>query len=71
MGITKYKARLLWKSKPPSRHLLRVSDIVHEVEKQLESLRRQAGKARRSPLREEMQGVERIVYARRFMDLET
>ena len=74
-GITKYKARRRQthlKLEAAQQNLLRVNDIVHEVEKQLESLKRQAGKARRyRVLREEMQGVERIVYARRFLDLET
>ena len=47
-----------------------MNDIVHEVEKQLESLKRQAGKARRyRALREEMQGVERVLFGRRFLDL--
>ena len=73
-GITKYKARRRQthlKLEAAQQNLLRVNDIVHEVEKQLESLKRQAGKARRyHVLREEMQGVERIVYARRFVDLE-
>ena len=74
-GITKYKARRRQthlKLEAAQQNLLRVNDIVHEVEKQLESLKRQASKARRyRVLRDEMQGVERIVYARRFVDLET
>ena len=48
-----------------------MNDIVHEVEKQLESLKRQASKARRyRALREEMQGVERVLFGRRFLELE-
>jgi chromosome segregation protein len=74
-GITKYKARRRQthlKLEAAQQNLLRVNDIVHEVEKQLESLKRQASKARRyRVLREEMQGIERVVYARRFLDLET
>ena len=74
-GITKYKARrrqTQLKLDAAQQNLLRVNDIVNEVEKQLESLKRQASKARRyRVLREEMQGVERVVYARRFVDLET
>ena len=72
-GITKYKARrrqTQLKLDAAQQNLLRVNDIVHEVEKQLESLKRQAGKARRYRMvREEMQGVERIVYGRRYLDL--
>jgi len=73
-GITKYRARrrqTSLKLDAAQQNLLRVNDIIHEVERQLESLRRQAGKARRyRALREEMQGVERIVFGRRFLDLE-
>ena len=72
-GITKYKARrrqTQLKLEAAQQNLLRVNDIVHEVEKQLESLKRQAGKARRyRAVREEMQGVERVLYGRRFLDL--
>jgi chromosome segregation protein len=72
-GITKYKARrrqTQLKLDAAQQNLLRVNDIVHEVEKQLESLKRQAGKARRyRALREEMQGVERVVYGRRHLEL--
>jgi chromosome segregation protein len=73
-GITKYKARrrqTQLKLDAAQQNLLRVNDIVHEVEKQHESLKRQAGKARRyRALRDQMQGVERIVYGRRFLELE-
>ncbi len=59
-GITKYKARrrqTQLKLEAAQQNLLRVNDIVHEVEKQLESLKRQASKARRyRVVREEMQG---------------
>jgi chromosome segregation protein len=72
-GITKYRARrrqTQLKLDAAQQNLLRVNDIVHEVEKQLESLKRQASKARRyRVLREEMQGVERIVYGRRYLEL--
>lgn len=72
-GITKYRARrrqTQLKLEATQQNLLRVNDIVLEVEKQLDSLRRQAGKARRyRQLREEMQAVERILYGRRFVDL--
>ena len=73
-GITKYKARrrqTQLKLEAAQQNLLRVNDIVHEVEKQLESLKRQAGKARRyRVLREQMQGVERILHGRRFLELQ-
>src|SRR4029078_1666 len=73
-GITKYKARrrqTQLKLEAAQQNLLRVNDIIHEVEKQLESLKRQASKARRyRALREEMQGLERILYGRRFLDLQ-
>jgi len=72
-GITKYKARrrqTQLKLEAAQQNLLRVNDIVHEVEKQLESLKRQAGKARRyRAVREEMQAVERVLYGRRFLEL--
>ncbi len=72
-GITKYKARrrqTQLKLEATQQNLLRVNDIVHEVEKQLESLKRQAGKARRyRALREEMKGLEKVLYGRRFLEL--
>ena len=72
-GITKYKARrrqTQLKLEATQQNLLRVNDIVFEVEKQLDSLKRQASKARRyRAVREQMQGLERIVFARRFLDL--
>src|SRR5687767_7110385 len=72
-GITKYRARrrqTQLKLEAAQQNLLRVNDIVHEVEKQLESLKRQAGKARRyRAVREEMQGLERVLFGRRFVDL--
>ena len=72
-GITKYRARrrqTQLKLEAAQQNLLRVNDIVHEVEKQLESLKRQAGKARRYRIvREEMQGVERVLFGQRFLDL--
>ncbi len=70
-GITKYKARrrqTQLKLEAAQQNLLRVNDIVHEVEKQLESLRRQASKARRyRVVRDEMQAIERVLYGRRFV----
>ncbi len=73
-GITKYKARrrqTQLKLEAAQQNLLRVNDIVNEVEKQLESLKRQAARARRwRAAREEMRGVERVVYGRRFLELD-
>jgi chromosome segregation protein len=73
-GITKYRARrrqTQLKLEAAQQNLLRVNDIVHEVEKQLESLKRQASKARRyRAVREEMQGLERVLFGRRFLDLQ-
>jgi chromosome segregation protein len=72
-GITKYKARrrqTALKLEAAQQNLLRVNDIVHEVEKQLEGLKRQASKARRyRAVREEMLGVERVLFGLRFLDL--
>ena len=72
-GITKYKARrrqTQLKLEAAQQNLLRVNDIVHEVEKQLESLKRQASKARRyRVMRDEMAGVERVLFGRRYLDL--
>jgi chromosome segregation protein len=74
-GITKYKARrrqTQLKLEAAQQNLLRVNDIIHEVEKQLESLKRQASKARRyRVVRDEMRGVERVLFGRRFLDLRT
>src|SRR5438093_720943 len=72
-GITKYKARrrqTALKLEAAQQNLLRVNDIVHEVEKQLESLKRQAGRARRyRVLTGEMKAVERVLFGRRFVEL--
>jgi chromosome segregation protein len=73
-GITKYKARrrqMSLKLDAAQQNLLRVNDIINEVEKQLESLKRQASKARRyRSLREEVQAMERILFGRRFLELQ-
>src|SRR5687768_5866523 len=73
-GITKYKARrrqTQLKLEAAHQNLLRVNDIIHEVEKQLESLKRQASKARRyRAVREEMMAVERVLFGLRFLELE-
>jgi chromosome segregation protein len=72
-GVTKYRVRrrqTSLKLEAAQQNLLRVNDIIHEVEKQLESLKRQASKARRyRAVREELTGVERLLYGRRFLEL--
>ncbi|MCG6925426.1 MAG: chromosome segregation protein SMC [Acidobacteria bacterium] len=72
-GITKYRARrrqTQLKLEAAQQNLLRVNDIINEVEKQLESLKRQAARARRwRAARDEMRGVERVVFGRRFLEL--
>ena len=73
-GITKYKTRrrqTQLKLEAANQNLLRVTDIVLEVEKQLESLKRQAAKARRyRALRQESQGIESVLFGRRFLELQ-
>jgi chromosome segregation protein len=73
-GVTKYKVRrrqTALKLEAAQQNLLRVNDIVHEVEKQLESLKRQASKARRyRVIQEELRGVERVLFGRRFLELQ-
>src|SRR5262245_58823974 len=73
-GITKYKARrrqTSLKLEAAQQNLLRVNDIIHEVEKQHDSLKRQAGKARRyRALLDEMHGLERVLHGRRFLELQ-
>src|SRR5438132_6162653 len=73
-GITKYRARrrqTALKLEAAQQNLLRVNDIVNEVEKQLDSLKRQAGRARRyRVLTGEMKAVERVLFGRRFVDLQ-
>jgi chromosome segregation protein len=72
-GVTKYRARrrqTQLKLDATQQNLLRVNDIVTEVEKQLESLKRQAAKARRRMvLAEEQLGLERIVFGRTYATL--
>jgi chromosome segregation protein len=73
-GITKYKVRrrqTALKLEAAQQNLLRVNDIIHEVEKQLDSLKRQASKARRYRiLRDELRGFERVLFGRRFLELD-
>ncbi len=73
-GITKFKSkRKLAESKleQARQNLLRVNDITEEVSKQLNSLKRQASKARRyGELREKMRQVSRYLFLARELRLE-
>lgn len=73
-GITKYKARRRSaevKLQAAQQNLLRVNDIVYEVERQMSALKRQAGKARRyKRLRASMSHLEKIAGVRRSRELE-
>jgi len=72
-GVTKYKARRRaaeLKLDAAQQNLTRLDDIVFEVEKQVGSLKRQAGKARRyQRLRDEMRRWEKVLFARRYRHL--
>ena len=72
-GITKYKARRRaaeLKLEAAQQNLMRIDDIVFEVEKQRAALKRQAAKARRyKRLREELRRWEKVLFARRYREL--
>ena len=72
-GITKYRSRRRaaeLKLEAAQQNLVRIDDIVFEVEKQRGALKRQAAKARRySRLREEYRRWEKVLFARRYRDL--
>jgi chromosome segregation protein len=72
-GITKYRSRRRaaeLKLEAAQQNLVRVDDIVFEVEKQRGALKRQAAKARRyGRLREEYRRWEKVLFARRYRDL--
>lgn len=74
-GITKYKARRRsaeLKLQAAQQNLLRVNDIVYEVERQMNSLKRQAGKARRyKRLRGSIAHLERIAGVKKSREIET
>ncbi|MBL7077877.1 MAG: chromosome segregation protein SMC [Kiritimatiellae bacterium] len=61
-GITKFKAdkkEAMRKLDQTEANLLRLSDVIREVKRQIGSLQRQAGKARRyKSLKEELQGLD-------------
>jgi len=72
-GITKYKARRRaaeLKLEASQQNLTRIDDIVFEVEKQRNALKRQAARARRyRRLRDELRRWEKLVFARRYRQL--
>ncbi len=73
-GITKYKSRRRaaeLKLQAAQQNLFRVNDIVYEITRQMNSLRRQAGKARRyRRLSEALTRLEKVVAVKkaRFLD---
>ena len=73
-GITKYKAQkkeALRKLEYTESNLLRVSDIIKEVKRQIGSLQRQAGKARRyQSLMEDLRVLDTHLSHRTYIDLE-
>jgi chromosome segregation protein len=72
-GITKYKARkkeTLAKLDATEGDLVRLNDIVFEIERELRSLARQVGKARRyQRLRDDVQRLDLLLTARSVQDL--
>src|SRR5205823_1119351 len=72
-GVTKYKARRRsaeLKLDAARQNLLRVDDIVFEVEKQRGTLKRQAAKARRyQKVRDELRRWEKVLFARKYRQL--
>jgi chromosome segregation protein len=72
-GVTKYKARRRaaeLKLEASEQNLTRIDDIVFEVEKQRNALKRQAARARRyRRLRDELRHWEKALFARRYREL--
>src|SRR5713226_5764253 len=70
-GVTKYKARRKQaerKLEATEQNLLRLTDVVGEIGKRLESLKRQARKAERfKELRGELRGLELLVAAQMWL----
>jgi chromosome segregation protein len=72
-GVTKYKSRRRsaeLKLEAAQQNLLRIDDIVFEVEKQRGTLKRQAAKARRyRKLRDDMRRWEKVLFTRKYRQL--
>ena len=72
-GITKYRSRRRsaeLKLEAAQQNLVRIDDIVFEVEKQRGTLKRQAAKARRyKRLRDEYRRWEKVLFARTYREL--
>src|SRR5258705_9607750 len=72
-GITKYKARkkeALNKLEATEGDLTRLNDIVYEIEREMRSLARQVGKARRyQRLRDSIRDLDLTLTARRVLEL--
>jgi chromosome segregation protein len=72
-GVTKYKARRRaaeLKLEAARQNLTRIDDVVFEVEKQRNTLRRQAAKARRyRRLRDELRRWEKVLFTRKHRQL--
>jgi chromosome segregation protein len=73
-GITKFKAdrkEALRKLEQTEANLLRLADVIREVKRQIGSLQRQAGKARRyQELKDELRGIDLYVIRRRLAALD-
>ena len=73
-GITKFKARrkLAWaKLESSKQNLARINDILEEIKRQVNSLQRQAARARRyRELLEQLRGQLRLVLATRYRERE-
>src|SRR5438128_5349847 len=69
-GITKYRSRRRaaeLKLEAAQQNLLRIDDIVFELDKQRGTLKRQAAKARRyKRLRDELRRWEKVLFARKY-----